>query len=74
MEMPPPEREPIYRTIRLLMAADLVFGLVLLFFAAPFFGMPALRLAGGILAAIGAVLYFFFGRLASQARRKGGEP
>ena len=72
--MPRPKREPIYRMIRLLMAADLLLGLVLMLFAAPFFGIPGLRLAGGILAAIGAVLYFFFGRLAKQARQSGRVP
>jgi hypothetical protein len=72
--MPRPEREPIYRTIRLLMAADLLLGLFLLLFAAPLFGVPGLRTAGGILAAIGAVLYFFFGHLAKRARQRGEEP
>jgi hypothetical protein len=72
--MAPPNREPIYRIIRLLMAADLLLGLFLLLFAAPLFGAPGLRTAGGILAAIGAVLYIFFGWLSRQARRRGGGP
>jgi hypothetical protein len=66
----PPSREPIYRTIRLLLLFDLLLGLVLLVVAGPLWGLPSLQIAGGILALIGGGLYLFFGRLAARARRK----
>jgi len=66
----PQNREPIYRTIRLLLLFDLLLGLALLVVAGPLWGLPSLQIAGGILALIGGGLYLFFGRLAAQARRK----
>ena len=65
-----PAREPIYRTIRLLMLLDLVLGLFLLVVAGPLWGLPALQVAGLFLALIGGGLYLFFGRLAARAGRK----
>ena len=66
----PPAREPIYRTIRLVMLLDLVLGLFLLVVAGPLWGLPALQVAGFFLALIGGGLYWFFGRLAARAARK----
>jgi hypothetical protein len=66
----PPSREPVYRTIRLLLLFDLVLGLVLLVVAGPLWGLPSLQIAGGILALIGGGLYLFFGRLAARAGRR----
>ena len=66
----PQSREPIYRTIRLLLLFDLVLGLALLVVAGPLWGLPSLQIAGGILALIGGGLYLFFGRLAARAGRK----
>ena len=66
----PPTREPIYRTIRLLMLLDLVLGLFLLVVAGPLLGLPTLQVAGFFLALIGGGLYWFFGRLAARAARK----
>jgi len=66
----PPSREPIYRTIRLLLLFDLLLGLALLVVAGPLWGLPSLQIAGGILALIGGGLYLFFGRLAARAGRK----
>ena len=66
----PQSREPIYRTIRLLLLFDLLLGLALLVVAGPLRGLPSLQIAGGILALIGGGLYLFFGRLAARAGRK----
>ena len=66
----PQNREPIYRTIRLLLLFDLLLGLALLVVAGPLWGLPSLQIAGGILALIGGGLYLFFGRLAARAKRK----
>ena len=66
----PSSREPIYRTIRLLLLFDLLLGLALLVVAGPLWGLPSLQIAGGILALIGGGLYLFFGRLAARAKRK----
>jgi len=66
----PQNREPIYRTIRLLLLFDLLLGLALLVVAGPLWGLPSLQIAGGILALIGGGLYLFFGRLAARAGRK----
>ncbi len=68
-----PRREPIWRLIRRLMLLDLALGLFLLAFAGPVFGLPGLGIAGAVLAAIGAGLYLFFGRLAERARHAQGE-
>ncbi|HKF61212.1 MAG TPA: hypothetical protein VKB42_07620 [Dongiaceae bacterium] len=66
----PPSREPIYRTIRLLLLFDLLLGLALLVVAGPLWGLPSLQIAGGILALIGGGLYLFFGHLAARERQK----
>jgi hypothetical protein len=66
----PQSREPILRTIRLLLLFDLLLGLALLVVAGPLWGLPSLQIAGGILAFIGGGLYIFFGRLAARAGRK----
>ena len=66
----PPSREPIYRTIRLLLLFDLLLGLALLVVAGPLWGLPSLQIAGGILALVGGGLYLFFVRLAARAGRK----
>jgi hypothetical protein len=69
MPMPPlpPEREPIYRLIRVIMASDAVLGLLLIIFGPMLTGVASLRLLGAVLCLIGAGLYFFFGRLAGKA-------
>jgi hypothetical protein len=66
----PQSREPIYRTIRLLLLFDLLLGLALLVVAGPLWGLPSLQIAGGILALIGGGLYLFFGHLAARERQK----
>jgi hypothetical protein len=69
MQMPPlpPEREPIYRLIRVIMASDTVLGLLLIIFGPMLTGVASLRLLGAVLCLIGAGLSFFFGRLAGKA-------
>jgi hypothetical protein len=67
-----PAREPIYRTIRVLMLLDLLLGVFLLVVAGPLLGLPSLQVAGFFLAIIGGGLYLFFGRLAARAARKEG--
>ncbi|MEA2783104.1 MAG: hypothetical protein QOK29_4648 [Rhodospirillaceae bacterium] len=64
-----PRREPTYRFIRWLMAADMLIGLLLVIFGQELFGTNSIRYAGAILAAIGAALFLFFGRLAGRAGR-----
>jgi membrane associated rhomboid family serine protease len=64
-----PAREPIYRAIRWLMAADVLLGLALAAFGGELFGdSPSIRYAGAILALIGAALFLLLGRLARQRR------
>jgi len=66
-----PAREPIYRAIRWLMAADVLLGLVLVAFGSELFGgRPSIRYAGAILALIGAALFLLLGRLARQRREQ----
>jgi hypothetical protein len=65
-----PAREPIYRTIRLLLLFDLLLGLALLVVAGPLWGLPSLQIAGLFLVLIGGGLYLFFGRLAARASRR----
>jgi hypothetical protein len=76
MQMPqdPPEREPIYRLIRIVMASDAILGLLLTIFGPMLIGVAGLRLLGAVLCLIGAGLYFFFGRLAAKARIKAHDP
>jgi hypothetical protein len=64
-----PNRDAIYQTIRRLMLIDVGFGLFLMLFIGPVFGIPGAPLLGAIMAAIGTGLYFFFGHLADKARR-----
>ena len=68
MQMPPvpPEREPIYRLIRVVVASDTILGLLLIIFGPMLTGVAGLRLLGAALCLIGASLYFFFGRLAAN--------
>jgi len=70
MQMPqdPPEREPIYRLIRIIMASDAILGLLLIIFGPMLTGVAGLRLLGAALCLIGAGLYVFFGRLAAKTR------
>ncbi len=65
----PPAHEPIYRLIRLVMASDVVLGLLLMIFGPMLTGVAGLRLLGAALCLIGVGLYLFFGRLAAKARR-----
>ena len=67
----PPEAEPIYRFIRVVMASDAILGLLLIIFGPTLTGSASLRLLGAGLCLIGAGLYFFFGRLAAKARHQG---
>ena len=72
MQMPtdPLDREPIYRVIRIVMASDVILGLLLMIFGPMLTGVAGLRLLGAGLCLIGAALYLFFGRLATKARRR----
>jgi len=64
-----PDREPIYRIIRLILAGDVVLGLLLMIFGPMLTGVSGLGFLGAALCLIGAGLYLFFGRLAAKARR-----
>lgn len=72
MQMPtdPLDREPIYRVIRIVMASDVILGLLLMIFGPMLTGVAGLRLLGAGLCLVGAGLYLFFGRLATSARRR----
>jgi hypothetical protein len=65
-----PGREPIYRIIRTVTAADAVIGLLLAIFGPMLTGAGSLRVLGLGLFLVGTGLYLFFGRLAARARRQ----
>lgn len=65
-----PQREPIYRAIRLVAVLDVVIGLAIVFLGEPILGTADYRYVGLGLAAIGAIVFAFFTRLASLAGRR----
>jgi hypothetical protein len=62
-----PRRDSIYRLIRWLFLADIVGGLLLAGLGTWMWPSPPAALAGAGLAAIGLLLFFFFGALARRA-------
>jgi len=70
----PANREFVFRTIRLLMLADIVMGGVLIVLGWFVLNFPALALAGAFLAGMGIALTILFSvlaRRAAEAARKG---
>jgi hypothetical protein len=68
-----PQRDPIYRWIRALMAFDMLLGAGFAVFGLAT-GRHAFVVVGFGLAAIGAVLFLFFTMLAKRRARIGGSP
>ena len=71
---PPANREFVFRTIQLLMLADIAIGVALVLVGLFVYDFPALMIAGGFLACMGIGLAMVFRRLArreASATRKG---
>jgi hypothetical protein len=67
-----PTRDPIYRLILGLMAADVAVGLVLTVVGEFMLKQRSVALAGLVLAMIGVLLLLFFRRLGARADRGSG--
>ena len=63
---PPANREFVFRTIQLLMIADIAIGGALVLLGLFVFDFPALAIAGGFLACMGIGLAVLFRRLARR--------
>ena len=63
---PPANREFVFRTIQLLMFADIVVGIALVLLGLFVYDLSALAIAGGFLACMGLGLAVMFRRLARR--------